>query len=98
MARFDLSAHAEADLAAIATYTAEQWGKSQAIHYVEAVEACLSRLARQPLLGQLRDDLADGLRSFPAASHMIYFVPTDFGIAVVRILHQRQDPHRHIES
>lgn len=98
MARFDISEKAQADLAAIVAYTVERWGVQQADVYLAALDRCLSRLAEQPFLGHRRDELSAGLLSFPAESHIVYFLPTDFGIVVVRILHRRQDPHRHVET
>lgn len=97
MARFDLAKTAESDIAAIADYTAGQWGNAQAVKYLEALEDRLTLLARRPLLGRGRDELADGLLCFPFASHVIFYTRTDFGILVVRVLHKRQDPQRHIE-
>jgi toxin ParE1/3/4 len=96
--RFDLAQEAEADLVAIAEYTAARWGKTQAEKYVEALEQQLTVLARRPLLGRKREELAAGLLSFPFASHTVFYKRADFGILVVRILHQRQDPQRHIDD
>jgi toxin ParE1/3/4 len=59
-----------------------------------------------------RDDLSTGLRSFPitraagragAASHVLYYERETMhegksGIVVIRILHDRMDPERHIEG
>lgn len=96
MARFDLTGEAEADLAGIADYTAVRWGKAQAQKYLDVVEARLKQLAKQPLLGRVRDNLAPGLLSFPIESHVAFYLRAEFGIVVLRILHKRQDPHRHI--
>jgi toxin ParE1/3/4 len=95
--RFELAEQALFDLMAIADYTAERWGKTQALTYLDALEVRLAALARQPLLGRQRDDLADGLLSFPFESHVIFYTRTASGIMVIRVLHKRQDPHRHIE-
>jgi toxin ParE1/3/4 len=95
--RFDLTEAAHADLVAVAAYTNEQWGKAQADKYLEALDARLTELARRPLLGLRRDELGDGTLSFPFQSHIIYYERTDFGIVVLRLLHKRQDPRRHIE-
>lgn len=96
MARFELTEGANTDLAAITDYTAVRWGKVQARTYLAALERRLNQLAGRPLIGRRRDELTDGLFSFPFESHVIYYMPTEFGIIVLRVLHQRQDPHRHI--
>jgi toxin ParE1/3/4 len=97
VARFELSRLAVADLDAIADYTVGRWGKKQARVYIDALEARLTHLANQPLIGHRREDLAPGLLCFPFESHVLFYSATDFGIAVVRILHKRQDPFRHID-
>ena len=95
MARFDLAETAQSDLVGIAEYTAQQWGKDHAVRYLDALEARLKDLARRPFMGRQRDELVEGLRSFPFESHVIYYRRADFGIVVLRVLHKRQDPHRH---
>ena len=97
MARFELSRLALADLHAIADYTLERWGREQALIYIDALEGRLTELAHQPLLGRRRDELAQNLLCFPFESHVVFYISRDFGIAVVRILHKRQDPSRHID-
>lgn len=95
--RFELSRQAAADLDAIADYTVDRWGTDQAKVYLDALQARLTQLAYQPLLGRRRDELASGLLCFPFESHVVFYCATKFGIAVVRILHKRQDPLRHID-
>jgi toxin ParE1/3/4 len=95
--RFELSRAAVADLNAIAEYTADRWGKEQTRVYLDALQARLTQLAYQPLIGRKRDELATGLLCFPFESHVVFYCATDFGIAVVRVLHERQDPFRHID-
>ena len=95
MARFDLAEAAQSDLVGIAEYTDRQWGKAHAAKYLDALEARLKDLARRPSIGRQRDELVEGLRSFPFESHVIYYRRASFGIIILRILHKRQDPHRH---
>lgn len=97
MTRFDLSREAAADLNGIVDYTVERWGKSQARVYVDALQGRLTELAHQPQLGRKRDELAEGLLSFPFESHVIFYQHAAFGITVVRILHKRQDALMHFE-
>lgn len=97
MARFALSQQALTDLHAIADYTLERWGRDQALVYIDALQGRLTELAHQPLLGRRRDELAQDLLCVPFESHVVFYKTTDFGIVVVRILHQRQDPYRHFD-
>ncbi len=87
---------AQADLDAIFDYTAETWGLERAEDYVRLIQAACEALARSP--GQAQDcgDIRAGYRRGPAGRHHIYFRIEDYGIAVVRILHQRMDAPRHL--
>ncbi|MCB9947670.1 MAG: type II toxin-antitoxin system RelE/ParE family toxin [Rhodospirillaceae bacterium] len=96
MARFELAAEALADISTIADYTAAEWGAVQAQSYLDALEGRLTELAHRPLLGRRREELAAGLLCFPFESHVIFYACAGFGIVVVRILHKRQDPYRHL--
>jgi toxin ParE1/3/4 len=93
---FELARAALADLEAIADYTIERWGNTQAGTYLDVLEALLTDLARRPLTGRKRNDLAPGLFSCPFESHVVFYARTPFGIRIVRILHQRQDAPRHL--
>jgi toxin ParE1/3/4 len=86
-----------ADLDAIADFTVDRSGKKQARVYLDALEARLTQLAYRPLIGRKRDQLAIGLLCFPFESHVVFYSATDFGIAIVRVLHERQDPFRQID-
>jgi toxin ParE1/3/4 len=46
----------------------------------------LDMLIRNPLAGRQRPELAPGLRSFPAGNYIVFYLPLDDGIEVVRIL------------
>ena len=97
MSRFQLSREAQFDLDAIADYALDRWGTEQARTYIDASHGRLTELAHQPLLGRKRDEVAEGLLCFPFESHVVFYTRTNFGIAVVRVLHKRQDPFRHID-
>ena len=48
-------------------------------------------LARQPLLGEARDDLAANLRMLAADNYVLLYRPTNAGIEVARVLHAARD-------
>ncbi|MEQ9334652.1 type II toxin-antitoxin system RelE/ParE family toxin [Thalassobaculum sp.] len=97
MSRVRLSSAAAADLRSIAVYTASTWGRQQARDYQEALRKRLRMLAGSPGMGHERPAVVDGLLSFPAESHVVYYTETGDGILVVRILHKRQDPFLHVK-
>ncbi len=42
-------------------------------------------------MGEARNDLAEDLRMFSAGDYVILYRPTDFGIAVVSVVHSARD-------
>lgn len=48
-------------------------------------------LADQPLAGPARDELAQGLRMFPAEDFLIFYRPIEDGIDIIRVLHSARD-------
>jgi toxin ParE1/3/4 len=48
-------------------------------------------LAEQPEMGRVRDELLQGLRSFPVARYVIFYLTVPNGIDIVRVLHGSRD-------
>ena len=81
---------AEADLIDLWRYIAAD-NPDKADEVLLAIEQKCSMISDHPHLGRPRDELAPGLRSFPAGSHVLFYLPTESGIELVRILHGAQD-------
>lgn len=64
---------------------------SAADRWVDQLDAALQRLARQPLMGRARPELAPELRSLPFQRYVIFYVPITDGVDVVRVLHSARD-------
>ena len=96
MARFRLSSRCESDLAEIADYTIEAFGVEQARNYIEGLEACFQNLADKPFDGRDADELAPKLRRFRHQSHMVFYIPGEEGVFIVRVLHKSMDFQRHL--
>lgn len=96
MAEYRLSPRAQSDLEAIFDHSARQWGMAQALRYLDLIEACCAALADAPLLSQDCAGIRPGYRRRNIERHAIYFRQADYGIAIIRILHQRMDIPRHL--
>jgi toxin ParE1/3/4 len=48
-------------------------------------------LAQQPLLGEARDDLAPGVRSFVVGSYLVLYSPTRTGVCVIQVVPAARD-------
>jgi toxin ParE1/3/4 len=59
---------------------------------LDSIQSTVELLATQPEMGRARPELANGLRSFPTrSSYIIFYLPDDEGLLVVRVLHHARD-------
>lgn len=96
MAEYRLSPAAEDDLEAIWSYTYQQWGLTQAHHYIDTLVYAFAELAETPQLASSAEHIRPGYRRRVVERHVIYFRLTAYGVAIVRILHERMDASRHL--
>ena len=89
--RVRISPVAETEILAIWDYTAAHHGVVAADGYVTDLDTVMSRLLDFPLLGEDCSHIRQGYRRIRARDHVIYYVPHDRGIEVMRVLHPRQD-------
>ena len=90
MTRFRLARQAKNDLDAIATYIGGR-NPSAAVRELEKLLEKFTMLGKNPLLGQLREDLPETPRSFAAGSWVILYKPITDGIEVARVVHAARD-------
>ena len=96
MSTYRLTPAARRDLSRIWDYSEERWGRQQAEVYPRDLQACLERLADDPRCGRPRDEVRPGYRSRAVGSHVVFYVISAGGVDVIRVLHQRMDPDRHV--
>lgn len=96
MTRFRLSPAAVQDLSEIWNYTERLWEVMQAEAYVGEIREAVGRIAERPDRGRPCDEIRSGYRRYVVDSHMILFRQSGIGVDVIRILHQRMDPTRHL--
>jgi toxin ParE1/3/4 len=94
--RIVVSPKAEADIVDIAEYTLENWGERQMVRYVEGLHERFIRLAAEPQTGRRREEVGRGYRSIVHGSHIVFYRPTVRDLFIVRVLHARMSPERHI--
>jgi toxin ParE1/3/4 len=97
MRKVHVHALAESDLIGIWQYTFEEWGEAQADKYLDELDSGIKRLADNPDLGVMRGQVRDGYRALFVGSHSVYFTVTPTTVYVIRVLHGRMDPERHLE-
>lgn len=96
MAEYRLSPRAQRDLDGMFDYTVARWGVFQAMRYTDLIQTACADLAEAPQQAQGCANIRPGYRRRSVGQHVIYFWPTSYGIAVIRILHQRTDAARHL--
>jgi len=91
-----LAPRARQDFIDILHYTGVTWGRLQLVSYRDQLNAGLQAIQSNPRIGHGRSDLPPNHLAYPVGSHIIiYRVGVDH-IGVVRILHQRMSPARHL--
>jgi toxin ParE1/3/4 len=93
---FKLTRAAKRDLTEIARYTLERWGDDQRKRYLTQLDARLRWIARNPRLGVASDDIRPGYWRCREGRHVIFYRVTKGGVDIVRILHARMVPKRHL--
>ena len=90
MARITRRPLAAADILDVWDHIAED-SLDQADRWVDKLDEKFGILATQPLMGRAREELAADLRSFPFGRYVIFYMPVQDGIDVVRVLHSARD-------
>ena len=92
-----ISPAAKDDLRDIYQYGLRQWGKIQSESYLSTIKNQFWLLTQQPLMGTERPELLPETRSIPIKSHTLFYRVTANRVEVIRVLHGRQDPQRHLK-
>lgn len=90
MAKILRTEQAETDLEEIWWYIAQD-SPYNADRFLESIEQKSILLSEFNGMGENRDELIKGLKSFPVGSYLIFFFPLEDGIDIVRVLHGSRD-------
>lgn len=96
MTGYRLTPAARLDLSSIWDFTQERWDVSQAGIYLTEIRAGIERVASDPHRGRSCDEIRGGYRRYSIGSHLLFYVESADGVDIIRILHQRMDPTRHL--
>jgi len=64
---------------------------ARADDFIDLIDAKFQNLSRQPGLGRLRNELVAGLRSFPVGHYVIFYLPDQDCLRIIRVLHGARD-------
>ncbi|MEZ5918976.1 MAG: type II toxin-antitoxin system RelE/ParE family toxin [Alphaproteobacteria bacterium] len=88
---YDLTPAAKADLANIARYTADKWGKAQAIKYAELLDQCFLRIADGKDRSKTILPKNDAVHVCRCEHHYVFYIQTKEKPVVIAVLHERMD-------
>ena len=93
MSGFRLAREAEDQLDDIWLRVARDSGSIEiANRFIDRLTECFWLLGRHPFMGRRRDDLRDGLRSFPLGDYVIvHRVEVDETVLILYVFHGHQD-------
>ena len=94
--RYRLTPAAQRDLSSIWDYPEERWSTRQADTYVLKMRAAIERIADDRRRGRTCEEIRPGYRRYGIGSHVLFYMESADGVDVIRILHQRMDPTRHL--
>lgn len=89
--RINIAPAAAAEIVGIWDYTASEFGIEAADHYVTDLDMVMQGLLDFPHMGEDCAFIREGYRRIRARSHVIYYLPHDGGIEVMRVLGNRMD-------
>ena len=89
---------AERDLIEIWVYTHRMWGEAQADRYLDALEAGIIKIARDPQSGRSRAAIREGYWSASIEHHVVFYTFSDSEVRVRRVLHESMDFDTHLPS
>lgn len=90
MKSFHLSTEANLDIEEIANYIFDL-NPVAAHRFLDDLDEVFDLLADFPLIGRLRPDLGEGVRSYPVANYLVFYVPTGEDIEVARVIYGGRD-------
>ena len=82
---------AEAGLLRAWLQVADDLGVDAADAYIARIRDLCELIASQPEMGVARDDVADGVRSFPVHNYVIFYEDVESSLRILRLWHTSQD-------
>jgi len=93
---YRLAPKAIEDMEAIWLYSLTNWGAKQTERYFDDLIEAFSLLAKNPNAGMACNHIRQNYRRYPVKQHVVYYRVTGYGVEVMRVLHSRMLPTRHL--
>jgi len=100
----NISDPAKKDLQKIGEYTQREWGSLQKKYYLGLFKKSFKTLSHSVsnesfvFLSKARDEIVMGLFSYTVQKHVVYYRESEQAFLIIRILHSRMDPEKHLHE
>lgn len=91
-----IKAEARGDIQAIWDYGAREHGVEAANRYVIRLDQSIQMALQYPEIGTDYCEIRQGYRKLSSGNHLIFYIPHNGGIDVIRVLHGRMDVRSHL--
>ena len=91
-----MSRDARRDLIDVGTFTRDRWGAQKAGDSLRQMDRRLKVLLRNPKSGRVCGNIKPGYWRATEGRHVIFYVFSDKTLDVIRVLHERMLPERHL--
>lgn len=88
--QYSIADLADQDILDIGVYLS-QFGISVTDRMIDRLHAQFSKLAAFPGMGKARDDIRSGLRSIAVDGYVVFYLPVEDGVRIIRVLHGSRD-------
>jgi len=95
-AEYKLSPSAREDMEAVWLYSLQEWGLSQTDRYIDDLTTAFEFLTGNPKAGTSCESIRVGYRKYLVIRHVVYYRETNYGIEIIRVLHDRMLALRHL--
>ena len=91
MVAYKLSEACKTDLSNIYKFGIFNFGLNQSRKYLLGLHDCFLSLAENTNMGRSASEFLPKLRRFSYEAHIIFYLPIDKGVLIVRVLNHRMD-------
>lgn len=88
---FKLTNAVKADLSDIARYTADKWGKRQALKYADLLDQCFQQIAEEKDISKTILPHNAFVRVCRCEHHYVFYLRQEKGPVILAVLHEKMD-------
>lgn len=91
LSRFEFTSAAKEDLAHIARYTSQKWGKPQAMKYAGLLDSCFQKIGQGQDTSKSIIPNREDIRVCRCEHHYVFYLRKNQTAIILAVLHERMD-------